>query len=258
MIRKKNNASGGPAPWIVTYSDLMSLLLTFFILLYSMSTIDAEKFKNITEQLQLALTGEGRESIFDGGTEQIESPLDEEIFADDEMPVDGLREDEAGEILPEELQEMFERISSYIRDQGLSADVRVLMDRSGIYVEIQDAILFDMGSADLKPSGLEVIGKLEGIVNEFENELVVEGHTDDIPINTREFPSNWELSTGRALSVLRYLEEEHGIAPARLSARGYGEHAPLVPNSSRENRAMNRRVNLLIVFEGDSENHGEN
>lgn len=258
MIKKKSASTGGPAPWIVTYSDLMSLLLTFFILLYSFSTVDAEKFKNITEQLQLALTGEGRASVFDGGTEQIASPLDDEIFAEDEMPEDGLQDNDPGQTLPEELQEMFERISGYIREQGMEADVRVLMDRSGIYVEIKDAILFDMGSADLKPSGIELMGKLEGVINDFDNELVVEGHTDNIPINTREFPSNWELSTARALSVLRYLEEEHSIDPTRLSARGYGEHAPLVSNNSSRNRAKNRRVNLLIVFEGDNGNHGEN
>ena len=258
MIRKKTDGSGGPAPWIVTYSDLMSLLLTFFILLYSISTVDAEKFRNITEQLQLALTGEGRASIFDGGTEQIASPLDDELFADDDMPVDGMQDSDPGEILPEELQEMFEKIRGYIREQGLEADVRVLMDRSGIYVEIKDAILFDMGSAELKASGIELIGKLEGIINEFDNDLVVEGHTDNVPIDTREFPSNWELSTARALSVLRYLEEVHSVDPTRLSARGYGEHDPLVPNDTPMNRARNRRVNLLIVFEGDNGNHGEN
>jgi len=252
MIKKKTDSSGGPAPWIVTYSDLMSLLLTFFILLYSISTVDAEKFRNITEQLQIALTGEGRASIFDGGTEQIASPLDDEMFADDDMPRDDLVEMDPGQILPEELREMYERIQGYIREQGLEADVRVLMDRSGIYVEIKDAILFDMGSAELKPSGIELIGKLEGILNDFENDLVVEGHTDNVPINTREFPSNWELSTARALSVLRYLEEVHSVEPTRLSARGYGEHAPIFPNDTVQNRARNRRVNLLILFEGDN------
>jgi len=80
----------------------------------------------------------------------------------------------------------------------------------------------------------------------------VEGHTDNVPINTREFPSNWELSTARALSVLRYLEEVHSVEPTRLSARGYGEHAPIFPNDTVQNRARNRRVNLLILFEGDN------
>jgi chemotaxis protein MotB len=252
MIRKKSGASGGPAPWIVTFSDLMSLLLTFFILLYSISTVDAEKFRNITEQLQLALTGEGRASIFAGGTEQIESPLDEELFADDEMPEDDLQQSDPGLILPAELQEMYEQIRGYIREQGMEADVSVLMDRSGIFVEIKDAILFDLGSAELKPMGIELIGKLEGIINQFDNDLVVEGHTDNIPIDTPKFPSNWELSAARALSVLRHLEEVHNVEPTRLSARGYGEHDPLVSNDTPENRARNRRVNLLIVFEGDN------
>lgn len=251
MSRRKKKSSGGPAPWIVTYSDMMSLLLTFFILLYSISTVDAQKFKNITEYLQLALSGDGRPAIMDGGTEQITTPLDDAPFAEAENP-----EDEQMEPASLEIQRMYQKVNSYIRDLELEAEVSVMMQSSGVFVEIKDAILFESGSAELKPSGVELLGKLEEMLNDFENDIVIEGHTDNVPMSSALYPSNWELSTARAVSVLRYLYEVKDVDPTRLSARGYGEYSPLVPNDSSENRARNRRVNLLIVFEREGVDNG--
>lgn len=251
MSRRKKKPSGGPAPWIVTYSDMMSLLLTFFILLYSISTVDAQKFKNITEYLQLALSGDGRPEILDGGTQQTPNPMDEDPFAEVENP-----QDEQLEPASIEIQQMYTKVRSYIRDLELEAEVSVMMRSSGVFVEIKDAILFESGSAELKPSGIELLGKLEGMLNDFENDIVVEGHTDNVPMSSALYPSNWELSTARAVSVLRYLYEVKDVEPTRLSARGYGEYSPLVPNDSPENRARNRRVNLLIVFEREGVDNG--
>ncbi len=122
-----------------------------------------------------------------------------------------------------------------------------------IYVDIKEAILFDSGSNEIKDSGLLVLEKIEGILNEFDNEIVIEGHTDNVPINNALFASNWELSTGRSVAVLRYLTEEGDIAPTRISATGYGEHKPIVENTNPENRAINRRVNILIIFDEESD-----
>lgn len=246
--KRKKKESGGAAPWVVTYSDLMSLLLTFFILLYSISTVDAEKFRNITEYLQIALTGEGRPAILDGGAEDITLPIDDEAFSDDEMPVDDIVES-----LPTEIELMFNKVNGYLVESGIDAKVGVMMKKSGVTVEIKDAILFESGSAQLKDSGIELLEKLEGLLNDFDNDIVVEGHTDNVPLNNATYPSNWELSAARAVAVLRYLNEVQNVDPTRLSARGYGEYAPIEPNDKPDNRRKNRRVNLLIVFEKEGD-----
>ena len=119
---------------------------------------------------------------------------------------------------------------------------------------MKDAILFESGRAELKPEGIEVLKKLEGLISDFDNELVIEGHTDNVPMTSGRFPSNWELSTARAVTVVRYLSESLDIDPGRLSAVGYGEYRPIKPNDTAENRAANRRVNILIIFNEESDN----
>lgn len=242
--KRKKKVAKGAAPWVVTYGDLMSLLLTFFILLYSMSTIDAIKFKNITQYLQLALTGEGTPDILDGGAEDITLPIDDDPFADVEVP-----EDDITDPVPAEVLEMYSKVTNYVKQAKMDAEVTVKMLKTGVTVEVKDAILFEPASAQLKASGIEVLNDLEGLLNDFENAIVVEGHTDNVPLNTPTYPSNWELSTARAVAVLRYLNEVQNIEPTRLSARGYGEYAPIAPNDTADNKRKNRRVNLLILFD---------
>ena len=145
-------------------------------------------------------------------------------------------------------------MSDYLEDQDLGSDVSVSMDSKGIFVEMKDAILFESGRAELKPEGIEVLKKLEGLISDFDNELVIEGHTDNVPMTSGRFPSNWELSTARAVTVVRYLSESLDIDPGRLSAVGYGEYRPIKPNDTAENRAANRRVNILIIFNEESDN----
>lgn len=243
-LKNEKKASGGAPSWTVTFSDLMSLLLTFFILLYSMSSIDAVKFKNISMSLQGILSGMGQSSVIDtqGGTIA--------DIGDDMMDFEhsqNLLDVNEGILL------MHEKVSEYVSEEGLEAEVSVSMNKRGVFVDIKEAILFDSGSALIKDSGIEVLKKLEGLINDFNNDLVIEGHTDNVPSNTMMYPSNWELSTARAVSVLRYLSEVEDVDPKRLSAIGYGEYSPIAPNDTRENRAINRRVNILIIFDEESD-----
>lgn len=240
---KQQKSRGGAPGWMTTYSDLMSLLLTFFILLYSMSTVDAEKFKNISMSLQGILSGLGQVSVIDTGIENTGSTDEMMEFEDPISLID----------VNEGILQMHEKVLEYVEEEGLEAKVSVSMNKRGVFVDIKEAILFDSGSAKIKDSGLEVLKKLEGLINDFNNDLVIEGHTDNIPSRTALYPSNWELSTARAVSVLRYLSEVENVDPKRLSAVGYGEYSPIVPNDTRENRAANRRVNILIIFDEESD-----
>lgn len=242
--RKPKQEGGGSPGWMTTFSDLMSLLLTFFILLYSMSNIDAQKFKDMSLSLQGVLSGLGYTRIMEGQDSDMEIPIE------DEKPLD---ENTETSTIMQEIQEVYEKILDYVEAEGLDADVTVNFDKRGIFVDIKEAILFDSASAKIKDTGVVVLEKLEGILNEFDNEIVIEGHTDDIPMQSTLYSSNWELSTGRSVAVLRYLSEEGKIPPKRMAAMGYGEYRPIVPNTSEENRAANRRVNVLIIFDEESD-----
>ncbi len=248
MSKKKFNqeddSGGGGGGWLTTFSDLMSLLLTFFILLYSMSDVDAKKFEAISNSLQSVLSGVGTPSPIVTSMPSGDANTDLDLDIDIDLDKLGIN---AG------ILAMEEKVSDYVDEQGLAAEVTVSMNKRGVFVDIKEAILFDPGSANLKPGGEVVLQKLEGLVNDFENDLVIEGHTDDIPMNTAQYPSNWHLSTARAISVLTHMVEYENVDPTRLSAVGYGEYNPILPNDSPENKAANRRVNILIIFDEESD-----
>ena len=243
--RNNNDKGGGGAPsWITTFSDLMSLLLTFFILLYSMSNVDAVKFKNLTRSLQSVLTGMESTSILDG------SSSEEDLLDNKELDPDAIYE--AIE-LNDRIEEMYWTVEEYVSDMGLDAEVSVNKNKRGVFVDIKDAILFESGNAELKESGVEMLEQLEGLFKDFKNDIVIEGHTDNVPIRNMRYSSNWELSTARAVSVVRHLSEIIGLDPKRFSATGFGEFNPIVSNDTRESRSINRRVNILIIFDEESD-----
>ena len=251
--QKKKESSGSPA-WMTTFSDLMTLLLTFFVLLFSMSNVSADRFKEAADSLKLALIGSGSDSILEGDGTTLQN-LDYEEFGSS-AEFDGLEPEELvvsdspvnpENVIPKEVHELYETVSTFLDKESIQTDVSISRDHEGVYIDIQETILFDSAKAELKENGKDALGTLSGLFDLFDNELIIEGYTDNVPISTEVFPSNWELSVARAVSVIRYLTEEHGISPQRLSARGFGEHRPLVPNDSKENRALNRRVNIVIV-----------
>ncbi len=251
---EENGDGGGGAGWITTFSDLMSLLLTFFILLFSMATVDDEKFSAASQSMQEAFIGEGAGAgILDGGLINEEESTGDAANQEEE-------EEEEIEIVPKseipiEVLEMYEEAIQLIEEAGLQDRVSLSIDKDGMYLDIQESILFQSSRAEITAGGEETIGSLVGILNLSENDIVVEGFTDNLPMVNSQYPTNWELSTARALSVVHYLIDEQGINPRRLSAKGYGEFSPVAPNDTAENRAKNRRVNIVLVYqpEGDEE-----
>ncbi|MGB6178883.1 flagellar motor protein MotB [Carnobacterium sp.] len=230
-VEQKAESSGG---WIVTFSDLMSLLLTFFILLYSMSSVSEAKFLEASQSLQMALNGRG------GGTT---------ILTDSTSIVEEPPASPTEEAINPEIEELYEKVTGYVEENDMTSKVSVEMDKDGVYVDIQESVLFSSGSADVSEPGKQTLSVLAELVNSLKNDLVIEGYTDDVPIRNSNFSNNWELSSGRAISVLRYLSEQEKVDPKRLSAKGYGEYTPSVPNNTDANRAINRRVNIVIVYD---------
>lgn len=239
MARKKRGGAEGPTgnEWLATYSDTMTLLLTFFILLYSFSTIDAVKLKQISSALQNLLTGEGSTSIFDYNMESGNVPI---VGEDTETnPVD------VGEASGE--PSMYEQVLEFIKENNLESVVTITRDSRGIIIQLRDNILFESGSADIKENSKQILEKISTLILRFNNEIIIEGHTDNVPIHNARFDSNWELSSARAINVLKYFVNAKKVDPFRVSAHGYGEYKPVMPNDTAQNRAANRRVNILIV-----------
>jgi len=171
--KSTENASAGAPAWMATFSDMMTLLLTFFILLYSISSVDAIKFKNISESMQSVLSGETSSSIIEEQGPNDEIPLDNPQYNEDEQAEDPK--------IKESTVKMYEQVKEYVDKEGLEADVAVSLNRNGVFVNIKEVILFEPGEAALKEDGQELLGNLEGLFLQFENEILVEGHTDNIP-----------------------------------------------------------------------------
>ncbi len=235
MSRKKEIKGGkkpGSPAWMVTYGDMMTLLLCFFVLLYSMSTLDLERFSLIISQLQQQL------GVLDGGR----------TISREQLIEAGQRDELLGQIERSrlEFEQLYMEIMAYLEKKGLEDQVEVAFVDEGLLIRFPGRILFDLGRADLISEAREILGEMASFFGSVENEVTVEGHTDDWPISTEEFPSNWELSTTRATNVIRYLIEQKDLPPEQFSAAGYGEYQPIRPNDSPENRALNRRVDILI------------
>lgn len=240
--KTKGNSGSGGESWMTTFSDLMSLLLTFFILLFSMSNVSNEKFTQAAQSLSSSLIG-GGEGIMDG----VIVPFEDDNTGTNETVVPAEELEAPG--LDPALIEIYNRVINFVEKNDLEDKVIITADSKGVYVNVSNAILFGKESASISREGRSVLKSVGKLLNQLDNRVVIEGHTDDIPNAYGQYPTNWELSVGRAVSVLRYLNENEHVDARRLSAVGYGENQPLAPNNSEENRARNRRVNIVVIYE---------
>src|SRR5699024_640446 len=225
--RKNQEETGSSGGWLTTFSDLMSLLLTFFILLFSMSSVSEAKFSSASQSIQKALVGEtGGSTILD------EAGLSNLNTGDG---TGGNTNEESNDI-PQQVTRMYEDALAIIEAEGSGDQISVSSDQDGVYLDIQESILFDSGQAQISAIGQDTLDSLAELLQSSNNDIIVEGFTDNVPMNSIKYPSNWELSAGRAMSVVRYLVEENNIESSRMSGRGYGEFNPVVPNDTDENR----------------------
>jgi chemotaxis protein MotB len=240
--RKKGHGAGdheNAERWLLTYADMITLLVAFFIMMYSMSVLNLAKFNQVAISIKSGfggtVTGAGHSVLSQAG-------------ADGKKP----------SILPEvphsQPAALARQINTYIKQKRLQDNLRVTVSDRGVVVSIvTDKMLFPPGQAYLTQATTELLDKVSSLISKTDNLVRVEGHTDDLPINTPRFPSNWELSTSRATAVVRYLIEHDRINPKRISAAGYADSRPLVPNDSEAHRVFNRRVDIVIL-QGDEAN----
>ncbi|MFW6386420.1 MAG: OmpA/MotB family protein [Bacillota bacterium] len=219
--------------WMTTFGDMMTLLLVFFVLMYSFSVMDLEKFEGFISALQ------NRLGVLEGGkTISDESQVNRGSMGEDFNPSQ------------ENLEKVMGDMQEYVEENELQENVEMEMTEKGLVVRLTGRVLYDIGEAVILPEGRELLAELANAIQDIPNNIMVEGHTDDWPINTEKFPSNWELSTTRATNVIKFMIEELEVDPGRLSAAGYSEYRPLKTNDTAENRAQNRRVEIVILNTG--------
>jgi chemotaxis protein MotB len=243
--------------WVIPYADMLTLLMALFLMMFAMSNLDLQKFEALSQSLGAALNPTVRLLDPQGGSVLPDSGLEGGPSAAElraEAAEAALVEKETQEQLKLAEESKLEGIQSAIQKRvegaGLGASVKFRHDARGLVVTVlTDDVLFQSGSADLQPNGLKVLKVFADAVAGVPNEVVVEGHTDSRPISTARYPTNWELSTARATSVLRYLVRTYGFDPDRISAAGYGSERPIASNASVEGQTRNRRVELVIVAE---------
>ena len=223
--------------WLATYADTITLLLTFFILLYSFSSINEQKLAEIANSLQMVLTGKSGDTILEYELENGDSPIVGGEDADTPVP----------EKMDSEMLDMYNKVNEFIDANKLENTVEVKEDDRGIILQLKESILYQSGKADLREDSKDILDMISDLLTTFPNKVIVEGHTDNIPMHNEEFDTNWELSAIRAVNVVRYFTEVKKIDAERLSAAGYGEYKPIADNGLDEGRSKNRRVNILII-----------
>lgn len=249
--KKKESNRHSQDRWLVTYADLITLLMIFFVMMYTMSQVDARKYAAVANSLSIVLTGQAMSVL------ETQGPSLAEGISGQQLP-EGLGEATAHQ---GQLQEVRKLIQEFIETQDietgigetggkatkLSEYIIVYEQERGLVISFKDTLLFSSGSDELTPQARNVIRQVGEALVTLPNYIRVEGHTDNLPINTARFPSNWELSVLRASNVVHVLHEEAGVPADRLSIIGYGEYRPLVPNEDSGSRAMNRRVDIVIL-----------
>lgn len=246
--------------WLLPYADMLTLLLALFIVLFAMSEIDVQKFERLAYIFQSEfMSGAG---VIDDGVSIVpeESPVD---LIEDKKDEKNQESEEKDSLDPgmqeyEKLLSMQERIEEYIALNSLTETLGTKLTGEGLLITVRTDVTFDSGSAQVKQTGIEIAKEIANFLStDPPHEIVVNGHADDRPMHNEEFASNWELSSMRAIQFLYLLLENTDINPKWFSARGYGEFQPMVPNTSEENRAINRRVEVLILPNHDIEDEIE-
>lgn len=271
MAKRKEDPPKAGAAWMSTFSDLMNLLLCFFVLLFSMSTMDAQKFELVAASFSdsFSIFSSGATSFGEGilisnGVSQL-NELDEYMNSmgqsadsDETDSVIDVTDEEQREQVEEQIREeqtkesemLAELIEEVVKEEKLEKEVDIDFTSQYVELTLNGALLFDSGKADIKEDGNVLLDKLGIILEKYAKSTIeIEGHTDNVPIHNSSFKSNNDLSSARALSVFEYLIEHTSLNPAMVKHSGRGEYVPVADNSTPEGRTKNRRVEIKIYHD---------
>jgi chemotaxis protein MotB len=228
--------TAGMMRWLLTYADMITLLLALFIILFAISTISSVKFQRLARQISGGFSS----------TDAINNP-----------PNGGTIGTDKGQTEEANMAAVKSQLDRYIAQRNLQQKVQTQITRQGLTITLlSDKAYYNSGSAELRPETKALLDDVAGQIRHVRNDIRVEGNTDNVPIATSSYPSNWELSAARATSATRYLVEHDKIAPTRLSFAGYGEFRPKYPNDTDAHRQQNRRTDVVILNGNDGNGHG--
>ena len=256
--KKKPEEPENHERWMVSYADFVTLLFAFFTCLYAISSVDAGKMSQMVASMKVSFGGQ----IFDGGSRVMS--LDDrgggggaaglsEVLINPEFDTEeggtGKTRTQSRVILNGDADMgRFKRILESMLSEEIQKNmVRIHLERRGVVISIGENGNFDSGSAEIRPDGRAMLDIIATSLTTIGNQLRIEGHADNIPINTARFPSNWELSSARAQAVIYRLATNHGMAQELMSVAGYGEWRPVASNDTPEGRARNRRVDIIVL-----------
>ena len=237
--RAKKHEEEASEAWLLPYSDLMTLLLALFICLFAISQTDQTKLQQMAQAFTAAFNMGGPSFFNQAGPN---ASMQREIMS---------TEDQGNAAYIEEnrtLEQLQRQLEDYIEQNNLQEELSTQLEEEGLMIRIKERALFPSGSADLVPESQRIGPIVAGLLAAVPERVLISGHTDTDPISTSQFPSNWELSSVRAMTFMKYLLSINpDLNPARFSAIGYGEYRPIAPNDTAENKQQNRRVEILIA-----------
>ncbi|MFA6498899.1 MAG: flagellar motor protein MotB [Desulfurivibrionaceae bacterium] len=233
--------------WLVSYADFITLLFAVFVMLYAMSIVDQKKMEEVQASIQSSFSGPQTltpalkvigNKDFGLIPEAVEQPVPSQSQAQDEA---------AAAAEAQEFSEIKKEVQDNLQGYGAKNEVQLTINERGLVISLKEAGFFPSGTAQVQPGALPLLDKIASSISRYDNTLRIEGHTDNVAINSPAFPSNWELSTARANSIVHYLIEKHGFKGAKLSVTGYGEYRPIANNATEEGRKLNRRVDIVML-----------
>lgn len=228
---KQHEEEGGEA-WLLPYSDLMTLLLAVFIVLFAVSQVDQAKAKDMSE----AFTEEMMTQSY------IISKLNEQEAVKNESSAVGKSE-------LQKMEELKAELDAKLQSEDLAVAVTTSIDKRGLVISFNNAIIFEPGSAEIKKENEDILLEIAEMLHIMDNYIRIEGHTDNVPMNSESYRSNWDLSAARAANVVRQFTSKTNLSPEKLIAVGYGEYRPVEDNSTDEGRAKNRRIDIIVLSE---------
>ncbi len=232
----------GAPPWMATFADLVTLLMCFFVLLFAMSTTQQETYKELVKSLRSAL---GAQAVPESGTRE---GLTMHAIPSEE-PSENQQIDELGGMIEKEMEEIVSEVRELVLFNKLGGEVSVTKTEDGVVITMSDMLLFSQGGTKMSAKGIDILKKVAFVLSKLAYHVKIKGHTDSEPISSSMYPSNWELSSARASTVVRLLVK-NGVPPQYISAEGYAHYHPVATNDTAKGRALNRRVE--IVYERDS------
>ncbi len=234
--RKKTEEPSNHERWLVSYADFITLLFAFFVTMYALSSVNESKYKVLSNSLTTAFSPSRNSS----DKINIGLKLSDELKGVSTSIVKN--------------SDTYKDVNYVLRDFEDGGAAIIVPERRGVVIRLADRAIFYQGKDKLLPEAGSILDQVAQTLKNNKNLIRVEGHTDDVPTSTSEFPSNWELSSSRAVNVLRYLVDKHGIKPGRLSALGFGGYRPVADNGTSKGRAKNRRIDIVILSEEGSGN----